>query len=61
MNHINNKSCSCRNFLCGVLVGMTTGWFLSCCMQHPKKIKRKAMKCTHAVGDLLDNVHYIFK
>ena len=61
MNHINNRGCSCKNFLCGVFFGLTTGWFLSSYMEHPKKVKRKAKKYTNAVGDLLDNVHYIFK
>lgn len=55
------KACPIRNFFCGVLLGMTAGWFLYCCMQNPKKMKRKALKCTNAVEDLLDNVHYMFK
>ena len=55
------KSCPIRNFFCGVLFGMTAGWLLYCCMQNPKKMKRKALKCTNAVEDLLDNVHYMFK
>ncbi len=58
---MNNKGCFLKNFLCGIFLGITTGWFLLCCMQHPKKMKRKAIKCTNAVEDLVDNFHYIFK
>ncbi len=55
------KSCSLKNFMCGVFLGMAAGWLLISYMQNPKKMKRKAMKCTNAVEDLLDNVHYMFK
>ena len=55
------KACPIKNFFCGIFLGMATGWFLFCCMQNPKKIKRKAKKCTNAMEDLLDNVHYMFK
>lgn len=60
-NNDNNKGCFLKNFLCGMFLGVTAGWFLFCCMQNPKKMKRKAIKCTNAVEDLVDNVHYIFK
>lgn len=55
------KNCAMKSFLCGVFWGMATGWILFSYMQNPKKMKRKAMKCTNAVEDLLDNVHYIFR
>ncbi len=55
------KSCSLRNFICGVFLGMAAGWLLISYMQNPKNMKRKAMKCTNAIEDMLDNVHYMFK
>ena len=55
------KGCSFKNFFCGVFLGIAAGWLLFCYIQNPKKMKRKAMKCTNAVEDLLDNVHYMFK
>lgn len=55
------KACPIKDFFCGTLIGLTAGLFLFCCMSSPKKMKRKALKCTNAVEDLLDNVHYMFK
>lgn len=55
------KNNSIKKFLCGIFLGITAGWLLFCYLQNPKKIKRKAIKCTNAVEDLLDNVHYMFK
>ena len=49
----------------GVVLGMTSGVLigasLCCMMKNPKKIKRKADKAVHAVGDLVGQVPYMFK
>ena len=43
-----------KNLLVGVLIGMAAG-MCSCCM------KKKAGRAVQAMGDLIDDVKYMFK
>lgn len=45
----------------GLAAGMAVGFVGSQMMKNQKQVKRKANKAMHAVGDLLENVQYMFK
>lgn len=50
-----------RNIGTGLAAGIAVGLVGSQMMKNDKQIKRKAGRAVHAVGDLLDNVQYMFK
>ena len=45
----------------GLAAGMMVGYVGSQLMSNQKQVKKKASKATHAVGNLIDDVQYIFK
>ena len=45
----------------GLAAGAVVGFVGSQMMKNEKQMKKKAGKAMHAVGDLLDNVQYMFK
>ena len=45
----------------GLAAGAVVGFIGSQMMKNDKQMKKKAGKAMHAVGDLLDNVQYMFK
>lgn len=53
------------NLIKGVILGLTSGVIIGatmyCMVKHPRKIKQKADKAAHAVGDLVAQVPCMFK
>lgn len=45
----------------GLAAGMTVGFVGGQMMKNQKQMKKKAGKAMHAVGDLFENVQYMFK
>lgn len=45
----------------GLAAGMMVGYVGSQLMSNQKQVKKKASKAAHAVGNLIDDVQYIFK
>lgn len=45
----------------GIAAGMVVGFVGSQMMKNDKQMKKKAGKALHMVGDLIDNVQYMFK
>ena len=45
----------------GIIAGMAVGAVGSVILGKNKKFKRTAGKAVHAVGDLIDNVHFMMK
>ena len=45
----------------GLAAGMMVGYVGSQLMSNQKQVKTKASKAAHAVGNLIDDVQYIFK
>lgn len=56
---------SSTHMIKGLFIGMISGLFLgssiSCIMRDQRKVKRKASRAIHAVGDFIDQVPYMFK
>ncbi len=50
-----------KNLLVGVLIGMAAGMCSCCMMKNQKKMKKKAGRAVQAMGDLIDDVKYMFK
>lgn len=45
----------------GLAAGMAVGFVGGQMVKNQKQVKRKANKAMHAVGDLFENVQYLFK
>ncbi len=45
----------------GIAAGVAVGFIGGQMMKNQKQMKKKAGKAIHAMGDLLDNVQYMFK
>ena len=45
----------------GLAAGMAVGFIGGQMMKNSKQMKKKAGKAMHAVGDLFENVQYMFK
>lgn len=45
----------------GLAAGMFVGFLGSQMVKNDKRMRRKAGRAMHTVGDLLDNVQYMFK
>ena len=45
----------------GLAAGMAGGFVGGQMVKNQKQVKRKANKAMHAVGDLFENVQYLFK
>ncbi len=45
----------------GLAAGMMVGYVGSQLMSNQNQVKKKASKAAHAVGNLIDDVQYIFK
>lgn len=53
------------NIIRGIFIGMMSGIILgasaSCMMREQRKVKRKAGRAVHAVGDFIDQIPCMFK
>lgn len=56
-----NQACIMRAIGSGIATGMFLGLMGSQLFNNKKQLKKKAGNAMHAMGDLLDNVQYMFK
>ena len=56
-----NSMCILRGIGTALAAGVVVGFVSGQIMGKPKKAKRKADKAVHAVEDILDNVHDMFR
>ncbi len=50
-----------KGTICGLISGMIIGGALCCIIKDQKKMKKKAGRALHAVGDFIEQVPCMFK